>query len=288
MIRKLLKKGLNIISKIRPRIRKVTPIIVTLPPNELLSGKTALITGGTNGIGFAIANAFLTAGANVIITSRNQQRATSTAQKLALKFPEKKIIGIALDNSLFGKDDTDSETLFAKIGNMQIDILVNNAGISGGDNNKSNLENFDDVFQTNLRGPFFLSKAIAEYMAIHHIEGNILNIASSSSTRPAITPYMMAKWGLRSMTLGLAKQYVDFGIVVNGIAPGPTATGMIQQVSKNNIVNKDNPIQRLILPEEIAQMAVILVSPLGRSIIGDIVYMTGGAGVITFDDVKYN
>ena len=91
------------------------------------------------------------------------------------------------------------------------------------------------------------------------------------------------------MTVGLAKKLIKHGIVVNGIAPGPTATPMLVKDynEDSDITLKSLPIERYILPEEIANMAVFLTSNLGKSIVGDIVYMTGGAGTITVDDISY-
>lgn len=142
---------------------------------------------------------------------------------------------------------------------------------------------------TNLRGTFFLSKIVAKNMILNNIKGNILNIASSSSLRPADSAYNISKWGIRGLTLGLAKSLVPHGIIVNGIAPDPTFTPMITDVSKSkDIYNANIPLGRFAMPEEIANMAVVIVSDKGRTIVGDIVYMTGGSGVITFDDVNYS
>lgn len=124
-------------------------------------------------------------------------------------------------------------------------------------------------------------------MKENQIKGNILNIASSSSLRPAVSAYTLSKWGIRGLTLGLAKVLAPYGITVNGIAPGPTATPMLKS-DVDSITNNDIPLGRFVMPEEIANMAVFLVSEMGRSIIGDIVYMTGGAGVVTYEDMKYN
>ena len=106
--------------------------------------------------------------------------------------------------------------------------------------------------------------------------------------RPAISAYTLTKWGIRGLTLGLGKIFAPYGITVNGIAPGPTATQMIIKKETDNITFSTNPLGRLVMPEEIANMAVFLVSEMGRSIIGDIVYMTGGSGLVTLDDVKYS
>lgn len=148
-------------------------------------------------------------------------------------------------------------------------------------------EDYDNVLETNLKGAFFLSQAVGKYMKDNKIKGNILNIASSSSLRPAVSAYTLSKWGLRGLTLGLAKVLAPYGITVNGLATGPTAPPMLK-ADKSNIKNNRIPLGRFIMPEEIVNMAVFLVSEMGRSIIGDIVYMTGGAGVVTYEDMNYN
>ncbi len=140
--------------------------------------------------------------------------------------------------------------------------------------------------KTNLNGTFFLSKTVAKYMIQNGIKGNILNIASSSSLRPAASAYTFSKWGIRGFTLGLAKTLAPYGITVNGLAPGPTATPMLHR-DGHDITFEKNPMGRFAMPEEIANMAAVLVSDIGRMVVGDIVYMTGGAGVITYDDIEY-
>lgn len=164
--------------------------------------------------------------------------------------------------------------------------MINNAGVLGGDIRDTTETEYDNIVNTNLKGVFFLSQMIGHYYKEQHIEGNILNIASSSSLRPAASAYTITKWGIRGLTLGLAKILTPYGIIVNGIAPGPTATRMIFKESNTDIAFK-NPIGRCAMPEEIANMAVFLVSNMGRSIVGDIIYMTGGSGLITLDDVNY-
>lgn len=124
-------------------------------------------------------------------------------------------------------------------------------------------------------------------MKDNKIPGNILMVASSSSLRPAASAYTLSKWGLRGLTLGLARTLAPFGIVVNGIAPGPTATPMLLAEGEDNIYHPKNPAGRYAMPCEIANMAVMLVSNMGRMIIGDIIYMTGGAGLITNEDMNY-
>ncbi len=169
----------------------------------------------------------------------------------------------------------------------RIDILVNCAGTNSGDVFGSiREEDFDQVINTNLKGTLFVSQIMANYMTKNKIPGNILNIISTGAFRPANTAYRISKWGVRGLTIGMAKSLIPYGIVVNGIAPGPTATGMLQ-ASNDDLTRLENPAGRMATAEEAAELAVHLVSQAGRLIVGEIVSVSGGAGTITFDDVTY-
>lgn len=284
-VKSLLFRGLRYIISGVPVVNVETKIVKLEWP-QLLNGRNAIITGGTSGIGYEIADAFLDSGASVIITGRNMERLDKSISKLKEKDENRKVSSLVLDN-------TDVKDIEEKLKNVlnekDIDLLVNNAGIAGGPYSLDNctLEDYQMVMDTNLRGTIFISRIISENMIRKNIKGNILNICSSSSLRPANTPYVLSKWGLRGYTLGLAKTLIKHGIVVNGLAPGPTATPMLLKENVKNIALPQNPTGRYALPEEIANMAVVLTSDMGRMVVGDIVYMTGGSGVITFDDVNY-
>lgn len=274
--------------------RPVVNVAVTvtpLPQSELLKGRCTLVTGGTSGIGYAIAKAFANAGSYVAITGRNQVRIDLAVKRLEEETGKNNIVGHILDNT----DVPSFEQAFEEInsvlrdkGERTIDILVNNAGVNYKGMPNATEEEYDMVMDTNLKGVFFLSQMFGKYLVENKIQGNILNIASSSSLRPADSAYTLSKWGIRGLTLGLAKSLAKYGITVNGIAPGPTATPMMIKDGRTNMAHPNLPLGRYIMPEEIANMAVILVSNMGRSIMGDIVYMTGGAGLLTYDDVKYS
>lgn len=268
-------------------VNHITTNIVTIAPNELLKGRKALVTGGTSGIGYAIANAFLRSGASVTITGRTEHRLDDSIKKLAEENPSAKdrISFVVMDNKEVSSFKTlfDSHPILKETG-----ILVNNAGVLGGDISQVTEEDYDSILDTNLKGTFFLSQLVAWNMKERGIKGNILNIASSSSLRPATSAYTISKWGIRGLTLGLAKVLAPYGITVNGLAPGPTATPMLMGgVKIRDISLENNPTGRYAMPEEIANMAVVLASGMGRMVVGDIVYMTGGAGLITLDDTYY-
>lgn len=281
-----IKKGLKLLLR-TPEI-KVVSQIVTLAPNELLKGRTALITGGTSGIGLEIAKAYVKAGAFVVVTGRDKDKLKFSCDSIN-KLSNNSCVGIQMDNMKVVEFEDKINTILQIIGNRKIDILVNNAGILTYDTVATeNIDKYDRVLDTNLKAPFFLSRIVSRYMIENGIHGNIQNIASSSSLRPAISAYTLSKWGLRGFTSGLAKMLAPYHITVNGLAPGQTLTPMVKnKMEKENISHDNVPLGRFILPEEIANMAVVLVSGMGKAILGDIVYMTGGAGNLTFEDVSY-
>lgn len=278
----------KIIKKIQKKFKKTTPVYIQVPMEKCLCGRTALITGGSSGIGFAMAEEFLKAGASVVIVGRNRKKLEQAYSRLQNQFGGK-VYQYVMDCSnvtTFHQDIRNIDELIRGEDN-KLSILVNNAGIIG-KTHFPNLteEDFDQVINTNLKGYVFLAQEFAKYMIDNGIRGNILNVGSSSCLRPAISPYTVSKWGVRGLTLGQAKSLAKYGIVVNGIAPGPTATPIIN-ADEDDISDYDIPAERFATASEIASMAVKLVSDSGRMILGDMVYMTGGAGNLTFDDMKY-
>lgn len=268
---------------------KVYTNIVSLSPSDMLKGRTALITGGTSGIGYEITKAFIRAGATCIITGRNQEKINKASSSIELELNAAgSIFGLKMDVTRVPNMNNCVNEIIRTSPSHKIDILVNNAGIVGGEIKDCSEETYDQILDTNLKGTFFLSQIFGRYMRDNHIEGNILNIGSSSSLRPAASAYTISKNAIYGFTKGLAKCLAPYGITVNGIAPGPTATPMLMPNGINDNLAFHNPLGRYILPEEIANMAVFLVSSMGKSIIGDMVFMTGGSGVVTYDDVPYN
>ena len=252
-----------------------------------LTNKIALVTGAGTGLGKAIVIELSRWGADIVVAYRSSR---AEAEQVVNAIEEHGNRAIAVQG-----DVTDEEQVIHLVeqarmfGNGHIDILVNNAGIGGGDFSTTEEDEYDKVMDTNLKANFFLSRIIANRMIANNISGNILNIASSSSLRPANSAYVLSKWGVRSLTEGLALSLIPHNIVVNGIAPGPTATPMLHKKFSpdKSLTRLDNPIGRYVLPQEIAQMAVVLVSNMSRSIVGDIVYMTGGAGNLFNSDFEY-
>lgn len=288
-MRKVIHKIANYISRITtPQIHKtVEAKVVRLATNELLKGRCAFITGGTSGIGYSICEAMLDAGAKVIIGGRDAVKCAKTCNKLIEQDVTRKdrVDFVIIDLSISNDYDKVVGEILSKT--QTLDILVNNAGTLGCQFGHGTEADFDKVIDTNLRSVFMLSQAVAKYFKNHGIAGNILNIGSSSSYRPAASAYTLSKWGIRGLTLGMGKTLIKYNIVVNGIAPGPTATPMLLADGDTNINLPSNPLGRYAMPDEIGNMAVILTSEVGRTVVGAIVPMTGGAGIITYDDMKY-
>lgn len=283
-IKLLLSRAFRYIVKGVPVI-KITANIMEMSSTQMLVNRTALVTGGTTGIGYEIAKSMLKAGANVVITGRDLGRINKACNSLKESTNCDRVAGLTLNNldvNSFPNKIEEARSFFGRI-----DILVNNAGVLTYDTiSTENEGQYDKVLDTNLKGPFFLSQQVGKYMIENNIKGNILNVGSSSCLRPALSAYTLSKWGIRGLTLGLAKGLAPYGITVNGIAPGQTLTVMVPNHEKIDNLYRDNiPLGRYILPVEIANMAVILVSDLGRAVMGDIVYMTGGAGNLTYEDI---
>jgi NAD(P)-dependent dehydrogenase (short-subunit alcohol dehydrogenase family) len=281
----------RILRRISRRFKKVVPVHIPVLKDALLNNRVALVTGATSGIGRAIAEAFVASGATVIVAGRNPERVQATCialRTMATERADSRIVGAILDLAVPETHATAIDSVLPLLGGRRIDILVNNAGVLGSfDYGGITAAQFDAVFNTNVRGTYLLTQLVVQHMLQHRVSGNILNIASSSSLRPALSPYTVSKWAMRGLTLGLAKTLIPHDIVVNGLAPGPTATPMLVADDYDGIELPQSPIGRYATAAEIAQMAVILVSGLGRMIVGDTVYMTGGAGVVTVDDIQY-
>lgn len=246
--------------------------------DTLLEGKTALITGGSSGIGFAIAKVFLSAGCKVVIAGTNEEKLKKCCNELGGEHVKGIVINL---NDVSSIKDKVLEAAKA-FGESKIDILVNSAGFNPKKGfNDTTEADFDRTMDTNVKGTFFMCQAMADYMINNGIKGHILNVTSSSALRPAWSPYEMSKWTIKGFTVGLADLLLPYGIVVNAIAPGPTATPMLGKTSDGDLDLRNSPIERFATPEEIANLALVLASNLGNLVVGDTVYATGGSGIIT-------
>lgn len=247
----------------------IKPIVVTVPQQELLLGKTALITGGAGGIGFAIAKELKKAGAEVFISGRNEQKLVVASSSLGCKY-------VVMDIGDIGATELKIEEMFRQ---HPIDILVNSAGMHGDDPfGKVTEKTYDSVMDVNVKALYFVSQKIANLMIESNMGGHILNVCSASALKPSWTPYEISKRAVMGITEGMAHKLIKHSIVVNGIAPGPTLTPMLR--TEENLNWPANPSGRMSMPEEIAALALFMVGPQGDGVVGDTFFITGGSGTI--------
>lgn len=142
------------------------------------------------------------------------------------------------------------------------------------------LDEYDTIMNINLKGTYFMCQTVAKYMIENKIKGHILIISSQSALEPSWSPYRLSKLGIDGITKGMAQRLLEHGIIVNAIGPGPTNTSMQKNYREGNLYTPLNPIKRFTTPEEIAQIAKILVSDLGNTIVGQTIYMSGGRGIV--------
>lgn len=260
--------------------KQYIPIPEYINSSKILDGKIALITGGSGGIGFEMAKEFINQGAKVIITGRDEEKLKKCVDELNKKSNDKlilaKYIVLELDKvNTFSEKVDKIVDLFEE---KRIDILVNSAGqVSKSDFWNVTEKEFDDIMNTNIKGLYFFSREIGNHMIKRNIKGHILNVSSSSSLRPAWSPYQLSKWALKGFTLGLADLFLPYGIIVNSIAPGGVATQMLGK-DGTDIYEECYPSKRYAMPSEIAKLAAFMVSDMGNLIVGSTYYITGGSG----------
>jgi 3-oxoacyl-[acyl-carrier protein] reductase len=239
-----------------------------------LEGKVALVTGGSRGIGRAIAQALAEGGARVAVVARNGERAEAAAQEL----PGEGHAGFACDVADAEQVSATLEAVQETIG--PVDILVNNAGIT-----RDNLllrmtgEEFDEVIGANLKGAFNFTKGVARGM-MKRRDGAILNISSvvGLTGNAGQANYAASKAGLHGMTKSVAKELASRGVRCNAIAPGFITTDMTDELSEEQIegLRAQIPLGALGAPADVAGAARFLVGPGARYITGQVLAVDGG------------
>ena len=244
-----------------------------------LQNKVAIITGGSRGIGYATAEAFLKEGATVILTASSEANAQKAASKLKEAYPNAAVAGISPDlNSL----DSVREAFQSVVDTYgSLDILVNNAGVSESTPFLSYTEEtFDKVMDLNVKGLFNATRAAAAHME-EKGQGVILNTSSmvSISGQPSGVAYPASKFAVNGMTVSLARELGPKGIRVNAVAPGITETDMMKAVPKEVIdpMIARIPLRRLGQPVDIANAFVFLASDEASYITGVILSVDGMA-----------
>ncbi|MDH5556433.1 MAG: SDR family oxidoreductase [Alphaproteobacteria bacterium] len=243
-----------------------------------LSGKTALITGSSQGIGFALAKGLAGAGAAVVINGRDKAKVADAAQKLEAD-------GATVHRLAF--DACDHDAVKAAVDDFEanvgpIDILFNNAGMQ----HRAPLEDFpadafDRILNTNVKTVFNVGQAVARHM-IERGAGKIINIASvqTSLARPGIAPYTATKGAVGNLTKGMATDWAKYGLQVNAIAPGyfdtPLNAALVADPEFSAWLEKRTPAGRWGKVEELVGAAVFLSSAGSSFVNGHTLYVDGG------------
>ena len=276
---------MNILSRLRRFINSVKIVyknggivyanIKYCTQTDLLNEKRVLITGGSSGIGFHIAKKALSCGAHVVITGRNEQRLKDAVNNLSTT----RCHYVIWDHSDISIISTKLNEVITILGD--IDIVINNAGVPpikffG----QVDEEEWNRIYNINLKGGYFLIQNVVKHWKHESFNGykKILNISSQGGFVGATYPYRMTKWDLRGLTEGLGRELIKDNIIVNGIAPGVVKTAM-QEFSirqGDNLYTSQNPIGRVCLPEEIAELVAFMISDTSNFIIGHTIVCDGG------------
>ncbi|MEM8750869.1 MAG: SDR family NAD(P)-dependent oxidoreductase [Pseudomonadota bacterium] len=247
-----------------------------------LSGKTAIVTGAGQGIGFAIVKRLLSDGAQVMmcdVDDTKGERALEDVKELG----EVRYISADVGERL------DVHNLVANTIDVfgAVDILVNNAGIViGGDFLEIAEADFDEVLRVNLKGPFLCAQAVARHM-VERVKdggpaGSIINMSSTNAKLaiPGQIPYTVSKGGVRQLTNVLAQYLAPYGIRVNAVGPGSIATQMLDSVNSNPVAKRKmmsrTPMGRVGEASEIASIVSFLASSDSSYVTGQTIYADGG------------
>ncbi len=243
-----------------------------------LQGHSALITGSSQGIGFALAHGLAKAGARIILNGRDADKLAAAAKELSAD-------GAQVDTLRF--DATDHDAVRAMIdayesGTGPIDILVNNAGMQ----HRGELENFpadafEKLLQTNVASVFHVGQAVARHM-IARGKGKVINIASvqTSLARPGIAPYTATKGAVGNLTKGMATDWAKHGLQCNAIAPGyfdtPLNAALVADPDFTTWLEKRTPAGRWGNVEELVGACIFLSSAASSFVNGHTLYVDGG------------
>jgi glucose 1-dehydrogenase len=256
-----------------------------------LTGKIALVTGGTSGIGQAIAVRLAAEGARVAINYRARKSDATETDELvhqAIEACTQKIAQHGVDHILVQADVSREDEVrdmvaevIAKLGG--IDILINNAGIqTAGDSHEASLDDFDKVLAVNLRGAFVAAREVIRFWLETDKPGVIINISSVHQIipKPRFLAYSVSKGGMQNLTRTLALEYAGRGIRVNGIGPGATITPInnswIDDPQKKAQVESNIPLGRAGSADEMAAVTAFLCSDEAAYITGQTIFVDGG------------
>lgn len=245
-----------------------------------LTGKIALVTGGTHGLGMAIATGLANAGAKIVINDIFPEKLENAKKEYSAK-------GIDVATYLFDvTNEKDVDDYIDKIEKEvgPIDILVNNAGIiKRTPLLDMEVDDFEQVLKIDITGPFIMSKRVVNSMVERKSPGKIINMCSMMSEvgRHSVGAYAAAKGGLKMLTKNMATEWAKYNIQVNGIGPGYFATAQTAPIREgghpfNELIMTRTPANRWGDPDELQGTAIYLASKASDFVTGIVVYVDGG------------
>jgi NAD(P)-dependent dehydrogenase (short-subunit alcohol dehydrogenase family) len=243
-----------------------------------LVGKVALVTGGSRGIGRAIAGGFAAAGADVVVASRKLDACERAAGEIAAS-TGRRAVGVACHVGSWTDCDSLADEVYERFG--RCDVLVNNAGMSPpyADLVSVTEELYDKVHAVNARGPFRLGSVIGTRMGAGD-GGSIINISTAGALRPGgfDLPYAMAKAGLNALTLALAGEWAP-AVRANAVLPGAFETDITTgwTAEMREAASSTNPMGRMGVPDDLVGLCVFLASDASSYVNGAQILVDGGA-----------
>lgn len=243
-----------------------------------LTGKRALITGSTKGIGYTLAKGLALAGAEVIFNARHQ----ATVDQAQAQLTELGLTAYGLVFDVTNRKGVDKaiNNFEAKVG--PIDILINNAGIQlRGPLEDFDTEDFDRLMITNVNSVFYVSQTVARHM-IARGAGKIINIASvqSALARPTIAPYTASKGAVSNLTKGMTTDWAKYGLQINALAPGyfvtPLTEALVNDAEFSGWLCNRTPSNRWGELEELVGACIFLSSKASSFVNGQTIYVDGG------------
>jgi len=244
-----------------------------------LKGKSGIVTGGGSGIGKAIATGLVQAGAEIVIVGRNKERLERTAGEIGKLGG--KVVPVQADVSKMEDIKKVVERTVKEFG--KIDFLFNNAGtIRRNPSEDFTEKDWDEVVNTNLKGPFFLAQAVARVMISQKRKGKIINTSSLMAVQGGkrVPAYAASKGGLAQGTKTMANDWAKYNILVNAIGPGWVRTELTEALQQDKeryaeILGRI-PLGRWADPEDLAGAAVFLASDASDYITGQTIFVDGG------------
>jgi NAD(P)-dependent dehydrogenase (short-subunit alcohol dehydrogenase family) len=248
-----------------------------------IKDQVAVVSGGSRGIGLALAKGFAERGAHVVITGRDGETLDAAASEISRSAQEGATVRWFICDVAKVED---IQTLVSSVKDEfgRIDTLLNVAGVNKRKRAETYTpEEYDFILDINLRGAFFLSQEVGKHM-LEQGSGSQINIDSLNTASPlrGVLPYAMSKNGLSMMTRGLASEWGRQGVRVNSLAPGLILTDLTRKLwdkpEMKEWFEQNTPMERLGRPEDLVGTAVFLASPASAYMTGQILYVDGGIG----------